>query len=197
MACIPNDLSTILVSSEEGTYICSVCFLDGYETVLFVLWRRFVCVVCWSLITYHNIVYLLSFTKYSIFFCFPPLLLFTGDVRKVSRIGESPVPSSYHRAEHTLEISASDTQTNANSAGINGTNPKKKGLGTKYFSAVSCLSVRDGEVSGGNNNIMNSAEGEFCCNLHVVLRFWTVLMLKMTIIRCTFSGSLISFSLLI
>ena len=82
-------------------------------------------------------------------------------MRKVSRIGESPVPSSYHRAEHTLEISASDTQTNANSAGINGTNPKKKGLGTKYFSAVSCLSVRDGEVSGGNNNSMNSAEGEF------------------------------------
>eukprot|EP01032_Pedospumella_encystans_P013283 gene13283-15302_t len=99
MACIPNDLSTILVSSEEG------------------------------------------------------------DVRKVSRIGESPVPSSYHRAEHTLEISASDTQTNANSAGINGTNHKKKGLGTKYFSAVSCLSVRDGEISGGSNNSMSSAEG--------------------------------------
>ncbi len=84
---------------------------------------------------------------------------FSGDVRKVSRIGETPVPSAYHRNENTLEISASDTPTNTNNAGIHGTNSKKKGLGTRFFSAVSCLCVRDGEVSGGNNNSMNGTEG--------------------------------------
>lgn len=104
---------------------------------------------------------------------------FSGYVRKVSRIGESPVPSSYHRNESTLEISASDTPTNTNNAGIQGTNHKKKGLGTRYFSAVSCLCVRDGEVSGGNNNSsMNGTEGAW---------FFDVCTLSVWFVRLYFS----------
>ena len=98
-----------------------------------------------------------------------PILFFAGEVRKVSRIGESPVPSSFYRAPGTIEIDAepsNSASSGAKSINSGAKNKGRKGLGTSFFSAVSCLSVRDaGSSSGG----MVGGEGEKCYGIDVAL----------------------------
>ena len=60
----------------------------------------------------------------------------------MSRFGESPVPLSYHRSPSTIEISASEAGSNDDSRSAS-ISTRKKGASTNFFSAVSCLSVRE------------------------------------------------------